>query len=95
MKPLLAALALTIVLIPTFAVSAERDGVTFFFSFEELTEMLRHPAPPQLTPRSALQPRGEEAGQESRIEREYRWGNGMGINSYAYPGTQHRPMWGY
>jgi len=94
MKSLLVIFGLVVALSPVGALAAERDGTALFFSFEELSQMLRHPTSPQFDPRSALQPQGEEAGHEGRIEREYRWGNGLGINSYAYPST-HRPLWGY
>jgi len=94
MKSLLVIFGLVVALSPVGALAAERDGTALFFSFEELSQMLRHPTSPQFDPRSALQPQGEEAGHEGRIEREYRWGNGLGINSYAYPGAR-RPLWGY
>jgi hypothetical protein len=91
---LLAALALTLMLTPTLAVSAERDGSTLFFSFEDLTQGLHRSIPSLLYPRSAFQPPKDQTNQDSPIEQRYRWGNGLGFDSYAYPGTR-QPLWGY
>jgi hypothetical protein len=94
MKLLLVALALTIVLTPAFAGSAEREDTTLFFSFAELTGMLHHPAPALLDLRSAFRQQQKSAGQQGRIEKNFRWGNGLGFDSYAFPGTRP-PLWGY
>ncbi len=94
MKPLLVALALTIVLTPAFAGSAEREDTTLFFSFAELGGMLRHPAPAFLDLRLAFRQQQKPVGQQGRIEKNYRWGNGLGFDSYAYPGARP-PLWGY
>jgi hypothetical protein len=94
MKPLLVSLALAVVLTPTFAFPVERDGTTLVFSFEELREMLRHPSPQQFIPPLSLQFQNNE-GQDARIEREYRWGDGFGTNRSACPDSLRRPLWGY
>lgn len=94
MKPLLAAFALTIVLTPAFAGAAEREDTALFFPFAELTDMLRHPAPALLDLRSALRRQQQSAGQQGRVEKNFRWGNGLGFNGYTYRGT-HPPLWGY
>jgi len=94
MKPLLASLALTIVLAPTCAFSVERDGTMLFFSFEDLREIISLPSPQQFIPPLTFQFQGED-DQDSRMEREYRWGNGFGINRSALPDMLRRPLWGY
>jgi hypothetical protein len=94
MKPLLAALALAVVLTPALAFSVERDGTTLFFSFEELREILRHPSPQQFIPPLSLQFQNTE-GQDGRMEQEYRWRNGFEINRSVYPDSLRRPLWGY
>jgi hypothetical protein len=94
MKLLLASLALAVVLTPALAFPVERDGTTLFFSFEELREILRHPSPQQFIPPLSLQFQDNE-GQDSRMERDYRGGNGFGINRSAYPDSLRRPLWGY
>lgn len=94
MKPLLASLALAVVLTPTLACSIERDGATLFFSFEELREILRHPSPQHFIPPLSLQFQSKEE-QGGRQERTYRWGNDFGINRSVYPDSLRRPLWGY
>ncbi len=96
-KSLFAALALTLLLTPTYALSTERDGAVLFFSLEDLKQELAHPSLPslsQLSPRFAWREQHETAEQEGLVERNYRWGNGLGIDGYAYPGAR-RPLWGY
>ncbi len=93
-KSLLAVLTITILVMPLPATSAERDGATFFFSLEDVTQGLRSLTPSQLYPSFAWRPQQEQAGQESRIERNYRWGNRLGFDSYTSPRTR-QPLWGY
>jgi len=92
-KSLLAALALTALLTPTYALSAERDGTVLFFSFEDLKKELTNPSPSQWVPGFSWRNQQEQANQEGAIERNYRWGNGLGFDGYTRPGT--RPLWGY
>lgn len=94
---LLAVLALAVLLTPTCAVSAEREGTVLFFSFADLKKELSHPSLPslsQLSPSFAWRDQHEQADQEGPIERNYRWGNGLGFDGYAAPWTR-RPLWGY
>jgi hypothetical protein len=93
-KPLLAVLAFTLLVIPLPADSAERDGTALFFSLEDVTRELRSFTPSQLYSSFAWRTPQEQAGQESRIERSYRWGNGLGFDSYVTPGMR-QPLWGY
>jgi hypothetical protein len=96
-RSLLTILALTTLLTPTCAFSAERDGTVLFFSFEDLKQVLSHPSLPslsQLSPSFAWQEQHKAAEQEGPLERNYRWGNGLGVDGYAYPGAR-RPLWGY
>jgi hypothetical protein len=94
-KALFAGLALSVLLTPTRALSAEREGTVLFFSVEDLHQALSHPALPSLAHRS---PSGawweppKAAEQDGPLERNFRWGNGLGIDGYTRPGT--RPLWG-
>ena len=95
-KALLAGVALTVLLTPPFAQSAEREGVVLFLSFEDLQQMLFQPSLPalwQLPSSFAWRERPEAAEQDGSLERNYRWGNGQGIDGYKRPGT--RPLGGY
>ena len=109
LKPLFVILALLLIPTSTPAVSVDREGTALFFSFEELTEELHLPASPPVPPSSPFRqlpeeadreswiPESripEEADRESWIEEQYQWGNGLGFNSFAYPGTR-APLWGY
>ena len=95
-KALLVGVALSVLLPPTFAQSAEREGTALFFSLEDLQQVLFHPSLPslwQLPSSFALRERPETAEQDGPLERNIRWGNGQGIDGYTRPGT--RPLWGY
>jgi hypothetical protein len=94
MKPLLASLALTVVLTPSLAFPVERDGLTLFFSFEDVREILQDPTPQRLLPPLTFDFQQEDST-PSRIERETRWGGGLGFNGYASPYLGKRPLWGY
>ena len=94
---LLAVLAFTILLTPTCALSAEREGTVLFFSFDDLKKELSHPSLPSLallSPSFAWRDRHDQADEEGPIERDSRWGNGLGFGGYANPWTP-RPLWGY
>ncbi len=94
---LLAVLAFTVLLTPTCAMSAEREGTVLFFSFDDLKKELSHPFLPslsQLSPSFAWRDLHDQAYEEGPIERDYRWGNGLGFGGYANPWTR-RPLWGY
>jgi hypothetical protein len=93
-KSLLAAFALTMILTPTYALSAERDSTALFFSFEDLKKELSKPDLSQLYPSFSWRSLQEQADREGPIERNYRWGNGLGFDSYTSPGVR-RPLWGY
>jgi len=63
---------------------------------EDLQWALSHPALPsfpQLLPSFAWQEQPKAAEQDGRLDRNARWGNGLGIDGYTRPGT--RPLWGY
>lgn len=94
---LLAVLAFTVLLTPTCALSAEREGTVLFFSFDDLKKELSHPSIPslsQLFPSFTWRALREQAYEEGPIERNSRWGNGSGFGGYANPWTP-RPLWGY
>ena len=96
-KALLAGLALIVLLTPTCAISAEREGTVLFFSLADLTQLLSHPALPSLSalsPSYAWREQYEAAEQEGPLERNARWGHGLGVDGYAYPGAR-RPLRGY
>ena len=98
-KTLLAAVALLVLLPPAGALAAEREGTALFFSLEDLQEALSHPslfslAPfLQLSPSFAQREQPEAETQDGPLERNSRWGNGLGVDGYTRPGT--RPLWGY
>src|SRR5215475_14335030 len=92
----LVVLACTVLFIPTYAFSAERDGTVLFLSFEDLKQIFSHPlhpALPQVLPTFSWRDLREQNNQQSPIERNYRWGNGLGIDGHSHPGTH--PLWGY
>ena len=94
-KALLAGVALSVLLTPAFARSAEREGSVLFFSVEDLQQALSHsalPSFPQLLPSFAWQEQPKAAEQDGPRERSFRWGNGLGVDGYTRPGT--RPLWG-
>ena len=91
MKFLLAALTLMATLTSTNAFSAERDGATIFFSFEDL---FAKPSLSQLAPIFTWRAQEENEDRMTPIERSLRWGNGLGIDGYAHPGSR-QPLWGY
>jgi hypothetical protein len=93
---LLAGLTLLVLLTPTCALSAEREGSMLFFSIEDLKQVLSHPALPalsQLSPSFAWWKQPKAAEQDGPLERNSRWGHGLGVEGYTRPGT--RPLWGY
>jgi hypothetical protein len=92
-RAVLAGLAFTVLLTPTYAFSAERDGTVLFFSFQYLKKELTRPSFRQWRPGFSWRNQQEQTDQEGPIERNYRWGNGLGFDSYPRPGT--RPLWGY
>jgi hypothetical protein len=89
----LIALTFTVLLTPTGALAVQRDGNVLFFSFEELKEGLANLTPAAPLPRFSWRRSQPQAKQESPIERNYRWGDGLGIDGYAHPGVR-RPLWG-
>jgi len=92
-KSFFMAFALTLLLAPMPAVSAERDGTVLFFSLEDLKKELSRPDLSHLYPNFSWRTRQEQDDQEGPIERNYRWGNNLGFDGYTRPGT--RPLWGY
>jgi hypothetical protein len=98
-KALLAGVALGLLLTPTFARSAEREGNVLFFSVEDLQQILSQPSHFlfsslwQLPPSFAWQEQSGAAEQDGPLERNIRWGNGQGIDGQTRPGTH--PLWGY
>jgi hypothetical protein len=92
---LLAGLTLFVLLTPTYALSAEREGSVLFFSVEDLRQALAHPALPalsQLSPSLAWRKQPKAAEQDGPLEQNARWGHGLGVDGYTRPGT--RPLWG-
>jgi hypothetical protein len=98
-KALLTAVALLVLLPPAAALAAERDGTVLFFSLEDPQQALSHPSPFSLPPFLQLSPsfgqreQPDAEKQDGPLERNYRWGNGLGVDGYTRPGT--RPLWGY
>ena len=95
-KALLAAVALLVLLPPTSALAAEWEGTVLFFSLEDLQQVLSHPSPfslpsfLQLSPSFAQREQPEAEKEDGPLERNSRWGNGLGVNGYIRPGT--RPL---
>jgi len=96
-KALLAAVALLVLLPPAGALAAEREGTVLFFSLEDLQQALSRPSPfslfLQLSSSFAQREQPEAETQDGPLERNARWGNGLGVDGYTHPGT--RPLWGY
>jgi hypothetical protein len=95
-KALLAGLALSALLTPPCVLAAEREGAVLFFSLEDLQQALSYPSLQsfsQLAPSFTWRERPEATEQDGRLERNSRWGNGLGVDGYTRPGT--RPLWGY
>jgi hypothetical protein len=98
-KALLAAVALLVLLTPACAPAAEREGTVLFFSPEDIQQALSHSSPfslpsfLQLSPGFARREQSEAEKQDGPMERNSRWGDGLGVDGYTYPGT--RPLWGY
>jgi hypothetical protein len=93
---LLAGLTLLVLLTPPCALSAEREGSVLFFSVEDLQQALAYPALLSLShlpPSFAWWEQPEAAEQDGPLERNARWGHGLGVDVYTRPGT--RPLWGY
>src|SRR5262245_20812893 len=90
----LVALALAFLLTPRTALAAERDGSVLFFSWEDLKQVVTNPRSMTLAPSRSWYNAPKQADQDTPVERNYRWGNGLGVDSYAYPGTR-MPLWGY
>jgi hypothetical protein len=95
-----AALALAILLTPPYARAAEREGTVLFFSVADLTQLLSHPTLPALPSLAALSPSrawgepDQAAEPDGPLERNARWGHGLGLDGYAYPGPR-RSLWGF
>jgi hypothetical protein len=95
-KTLLAGVALSALLMPPSALPAEREGTVLFFSFEDLQQTLSHPSLPSFSPMFSSftwQAQDDATEQDGPLEKNSRWGNGLGIDGYFRPGT--RSLWGY
>jgi len=100
-KALLAGVALSTLLTPPYALAAEREGTVLFFSMEDLQQVLSSPSLPSLASLfsraqpspSFWQEQPEAAEQDGPLERNARYGNGLGIDGDRLPGT--RPPWIY
>jgi hypothetical protein len=93
---LIATLALTALLTPASGFAAERDGSVLFFSLADVQQMLSNPtlpSAPDLSYSFTWRDQRQSEDQGSLLERNYYWGNKLGIDGYAKPGN--RPLWGY
>jgi hypothetical protein len=79
---------------PTPAQAVEREGTTLFFSFAEVKAALRFPPFAVFAPGTASYLRPEWHEKDSRVERNLRWGHGLGVDGSVAPGSR-RPLWGY
>lgn len=91
---LLAVVTFAALLAPAHALSAEREGTVLFFSFHDLKKELSNPSLALVSPSFSWRALREQAYEEGPIERNYRWGNGLGFGGYANPRTP-RSLWGY
>jgi len=94
-KSVLAAFAFTVLMTPISGFAAERDGSVLFFSLDDLQQTLSNPTLPSFSDWSSnfAWRDQREQDQSSPLERNYNWGNRLGFDGYAKPGT--RPLWGY
>src|SRR5262249_34595827 len=87
-KALLAAVALLVLLPPAGALAVEREGTVLFFSLEDLRQVLSYPSLPsfsQLSPSFARREQSKVETQDGPLERNSRWGNGLGVDGYTHP----------
>jgi hypothetical protein len=92
---LIAMLALVTLLPPVSGFAAERDGNVLFFSFADMQHMLSDltlPSAPDLLSGFAWGDHRKPEDLGSPLERNYYWGNKLGVDGYAKPGN--RPLWG-
>jgi len=92
-KALLAGVALSALLTPACALAAEREGSMLFFSVEDLQQTLAHPSLPalsQLSPSFMWWEQPKAAEQDGPLERNSRWGNGLGVDGYYPMGSQSK-----
>ena len=98
-KALLAAVALLVLVPPASVLAAEWEGTVLFFSPEDLQQALSHSSPfslpsfLHLSPGFARWELSEPEKQDGPMERNSRWGDGLGVDGYTRPGI--RPLWGY
>src|SRR5262245_12828529 len=94
---LLAGVVLSALLTPVHALAAEREGTVLFFSVEDLQQTLSHPSLPSLfslpslwqpSPSFAWREQPEAVEQDGGLEKNSRWGNGLGVDGYTRPGTR-------
>jgi hypothetical protein len=85
---------LGVVYAPTPAQAVEHEGTTLFFSFADVKAALRFPLFSVFAPGTASYLRPEWQEKDSRVERNLRWGHGLGVDGYLAPGSR-RPLWGY
>jgi hypothetical protein len=93
-KALSAAFVLAAALTPAPVFAAEREGTVLFFSFEDLKQAFSHPTPPQPSLNFSWNNQETQNDQMGPVERNYFWGDGLGIDGYAHPGVR-QPLWGY
>jgi hypothetical protein len=87
-RALLVFLTLSPLLSTPGAFAAERDGTVLFFSAADLTAVLSHPALPDLSPLPPTlewQDQQKGAEQDSPLERNSHWGNGLGSTGMPLP----------
>jgi hypothetical protein len=79
---------------PAPAQAVEREGTTLFLSLAEVKAVLRVPPFSLFAPGIVSYLRPEWQAKDSRIERNVRWGHGLGVDGHVAPGSR-RPLWGY
>ena len=89
----LVVLTCSILFLPTYAVSAERDGTVIYFTFEDVKQMFSYLSLLPGLSDSSWRNQRERTSQQRPIARTYRWNNGQGSNGSPLPET--RPLWGY
>ena len=92
----LVVLACSVLLTPTSAFSAERDGTVIYFTFEDLQQMFSYSSPPslrQIFPGFSWRDQHEQPGQQRSIERNSWRVNGRRVDGSPHPETL--PVGGY
>src|SRR5262249_173733 len=84
---LMVALLLTLPVASVWAFSVERQGTVLLFFWEDAAAGIRFRDRSPSAAWDSLRHRQQGEGPDSWMERQYQWGEGLGVYGFAYPGT--------